>query len=136
MKSKCSLRQLLVSLSCLLAACGGPVSDEDANGADTDGLAVPSSSSVPDKITSQAVEPEDQVEPYSTERSVRQDLNACMSWNGHCTGFGTRQCVKGLYYPEPGSPTVEHCCSGWFQYPWIEACSGSGAKAGCGFCLW
>jgi hypothetical protein len=61
----------------------------------------------------------------------------CYSYRGKCTGFGRRQCVIApSSYGDPSAPTIEQCCQGWFQYPWIEVCEGQAPTQGCGFCLW
>lgn len=62
----------------------------------------------------------------------------CNSYHGACTGSGTTQCVVGMSsYSDPSAPSVEQCCSGSFQYPWVEVCEGASAPTrGCGFCLW
>jgi hypothetical protein len=61
---------------------------------------------------------------------------SCWRFTGRCTGFGSRQCVTGPAAQTPDAVTIEHCCSGWFQYPWIEVCPGQSATTGCGFCFW
>ena len=60
----------------------------------------------------------------------------CHVYTGRCTGFGRRQCVVAPVSFSPDAETIEHCCSGWFQYPWIEVCDGAPPKRGCGFCFW
>lgn len=60
----------------------------------------------------------------------------CWHFRGRCTGWGTRQCVTGPEEQSPDALIIEQCCSGWFQYPWIEVCPGTKATRGCGFCLW
>jgi hypothetical protein len=63
----------------------------------------------------------------------------CWRYYGSCTRFSWyyvgRQCVVGPATQELGAETIEQCCSGWFQYPWIEVCPGEEAHSGCGFCL-
>lgn len=60
----------------------------------------------------------------------------CRMFTGRCTGFGRRQCVVAPESMSPDAAMIEHCCSGWFQFPWIEICEGQPPKRGCGFCLW
>jgi hypothetical protein len=60
----------------------------------------------------------------------------CWPYKGGCTGFGRRQCISAPARQEPDAETIEQCCGGWFQYPWIEVCPGSEARQGCGFCFW
>lgn len=60
----------------------------------------------------------------------------CRMFTGRCTGFGRRQCVIAPESMSPDALTIEHCCSGWFQYPWIQICDGQPPKIGCGFCFW
>jgi len=68
------------------------------------------------------------------------DSFPCTHYYGRCTGafwWASRQCIDGLATPEdPYSNTVTQCCSGWFQYPWIESCPGQPPTSGCGSCLW
>jgi hypothetical protein len=59
----------------------------------------------------------------------------CTSFKGKCTGFGGTQCVTAPSAIEPDAPTITQCCSGRFQYPWVEVCPGKPATQGCGFCL-
>ncbi|MCY7355859.1 MAG: hypothetical protein LH470_12465 [Lysobacter sp.] len=60
----------------------------------------------------------------------------CWMFTGRCTGFGRRQCVTAPESMSPDALMLEHCCGGWFQYPWIEVCDGQPPKRGCGFCFW
>jgi hypothetical protein len=60
----------------------------------------------------------------------------CRTYTGPCTGFGTRRCVVAPDSFSPDAATVEQCCSGWFQFPWIEVCDGKPVRKGCGFCFW
>lgn len=60
----------------------------------------------------------------------------CRMFTGRCTGFGSRQCVVAPESMSPDAAMIEHCCSGWFQFPWIEICEGQPPKRGCGFCFW
>lgn len=62
--------------------------------------------------------------------------NPCRSFTGRCTGFGRRQCVVAPVSFNPDALTIEQCCGGWFQFPWIEICDGQAPRRGCGFCLW
>ncbi|MCW5600038.1 hypothetical protein [Nitrosomonas sp.] len=64
------------------------------------------------------------------------DSNQCNTFTDRCTGFGTRQCVTAPVSMTPDAETIEYCCDGWFQYPYIEVCEGEPPKRGCGFCLW
>ncbi len=59
----------------------------------------------------------------------------CWRFRGRCTGFGRMQCVSGPEAQTPDALIIQQCCSGWFQYPWIEVCPGKTARRGCGFCL-
>jgi hypothetical protein len=59
----------------------------------------------------------------------------CRSFTGKCTGFGTRQCVTAPVSISPDATTIEQCCGGWFQYPWVEVCPGKEPRQGCGACL-
>jgi hypothetical protein len=69
-------------------------------------------------------------------RAALTAQSACWFLHGRCTGFGSRQCVTAPESQSPDAATVEQCCGGWFQYPWIEVCPDSPATSGCGFCLW
>lgn len=69
-------------------------------------------------------------------RSSMASRTNCRTYTGRCTGFGTRQCVIAPVSFDPDAATIEHCCNGWFQYPWIEICEGEPPKMGCGFCFW
>lgn len=60
----------------------------------------------------------------------------CHTFTGACTGTGTRRCVSAPASFTPDALTIEQCCNGWFQYPWIEICEGEPPRRGCGFCLW
>jgi hypothetical protein len=60
----------------------------------------------------------------------------CQSFHGKCTGFGTRQCVTAPVSVSPDATTIEQCCGGSFQYPWVEVCPGQVPTQGCGVCLW
>lgn len=63
----------------------------------------------------------------------------CSSAAGRCTGAGwwaSRQCVSAADALAPDALVVTQCCSGWFQYPWIETCATPPARRGCGFCFW
>jgi hypothetical protein len=59
----------------------------------------------------------------------------CTTFKGKCTGFGGNQCVTAPESLEPDAATITQCCSGSFQYPWIELCPGAKANRGCSFCL-
>jgi len=69
--------------------------------------------------------------------SVQAQADRCWSYHGSCTGWGTRQCIVGPKDPinSPGEELIHQCCSGWFQYPWIEVCDGR-VNQGCGLCFW
>jgi hypothetical protein len=69
-------------------------------------------------------------------RAAMRAAGQCWSFSGPCTGFGKRQCVTAPAAQEPDAGMVEHCCEGWFQYPWIEVCPDQPARMGCGFCWW
>lgn len=71
-----------------------------------------------------------------TQRSATSASGSCWRFTGPCTGFGRRQCVTAPESQEPGAGMITHCCSGWFQYPWIEVCPGQPPRTGCSFCLW
>lgn len=71
-----------------------------------------------------------------TRYSKTDSSDPCWHYYGSCTGFGRRQCITGPASQEPDAEIITHCCSGWFQYPWIEVCPGQSARTGCGFCLW
>jgi hypothetical protein len=68
--------------------------------------------------------------------SALENANPCTMFTGRCTGFGRRQCVVAPVSMSPDAQTIEQCCGGWFQYPWIEVCDGRPPRTGCGFCLW
>jgi hypothetical protein len=61
----------------------------------------------------------------------------CRTVKGKCTGIGgTTQCVATpVNLDDPTSLIVEQCCSGRFQYPWVEICPGREPRQGCSFCL-
>jgi hypothetical protein len=59
----------------------------------------------------------------------------CTTYKGSCTGFGGNQCVTAPVSLEPDALTVTQCCSGRFQYPWVEVCPGKEPNQGCSFCL-
>lgn len=67
---------------------------------------------------------------------VMENANPCTMFTGRCTGFGRRQCVVAPVSISPDAQTIEQCCGGWFQYPWIEVCDGRPPRCGCGFCFW
>jgi hypothetical protein len=74
------------------------------------------------------------ISPFAANSS-----DPCWRYYGNCTRFalyymGT-QCVTGPARQEASAETIEQCCTGWFQYPWIEVCPGEEARRGCGFCI-
>ncbi len=60
----------------------------------------------------------------------------CRTFSGPCTRFGKRKCVSAPDSFTPDAGIIEQCCSGCFQYLWIEICEGKPPRQGCGFCLW
>jgi hypothetical protein len=70
------------------------------------------------------------------EQTVRVAFSSdCTTFKGACTGLGGTQCVTAPSSLEPDAPMITQCCSGRFQYPWVELCPGRAATQGCGFCL-
>ena len=59
----------------------------------------------------------------------------CTTYKGKCTGTGGTQCVTAPTSIEPDATTITQCCSGSFQYPWVQVCPGKEATQGCSFCL-
>ncbi len=60
----------------------------------------------------------------------------CTSFQGKCTGFGTRQCITAPVALTPDAQVTEQCCGDWFQYPSIQVCPGREPAKACGVCLW
>lgn len=74
---------------------------------------------------------------WSLRMRERPSLDdGCRNYAGPCTGFGQRRCVVAPTSFDPDAPVMEHCCSGWFQYPWIQICEGQPPQTGCAFCFW
>jgi hypothetical protein len=53
----------------------------------------------------------------------------CVSFAGKCTGFGSRQCVTAPTAIASDAPTIDQCCGGSFQYPWVEVLRRESADA-------
>ena len=73
---------------------------------------------------------------FSIRRFALSSDDPCLHFYGSCTGFGSRQCVIAPASLDPAAGTIEHCCSGWFQYPWIEVCPDQPPRTGCSICFW
>ena len=79
----------------------------------------------------------DGVVVFTPPRRARQVVfsSPCTRYKGSCTGTGGNQCVTAPVSLEPDALTVTQCCSGSFQYPWVEVCPGKEPTMGCSFCL-